>query len=391
MVADVPVAALLSGGIDSSLVVAAYCRVSNELPTTFNVRFPDTAYDETIRAIEVSTHFHTKHETIDFKDWTVEPESVMRLFRHFDQPFADTSLIPMYWVARAIRDRGIICALSGDAGDEAFGGYSCFWQANQLFKLMRLPSWVQTATALTARQFSNWTPDLGRQLAKALQIAQVGRKDSAILIASLANYLSEEQKNALVCSGAGMKFEPASRHFDGYNTAGAATLEELSRRLTENLFAVSLPSNMLHRADMMSMLASIEIRVPMLDEEMVAVGLRLPHALKTDGQHGKLALRSLAAKWLPRSVAAHPKHGFCIPLDRLVTDRFYEMLVDTLLAPGASIASFLNMSLVKRWLELFKQAKYSRPTGALSREGLYQRIFSVLALELWLREKRLSW
>src|SRR5207244_2030558 len=117
-VADVPVAALLSGGIDSSLVVAARRLATGEATSTFNVRFPDRTHDETPLAVIVSEQYGTRHHTIDLGDWAVTPDSILDLVRHFDQPFSDTSFIPMYWISRSVRDRGIICTLSGDGGDE---------------------------------------------------------------------------------------------------------------------------------------------------------------------------------------------------------------------------------------------------------------------------------
>src|SRR5947208_580607 len=140
--ADVPVAALLSGGIDSSLVVAAHGRATAGSTATFNVRFPTASHDETAVALAVAEHCHTAHRTIDLRDENMSSEAILDLLRHFDQPFADMSLLPMYWISRAIRDQGIICALSGDGGDEAFGGYPRFWRADRLFQLMQLPSWM---------------------------------------------------------------------------------------------------------------------------------------------------------------------------------------------------------------------------------------------------------
>src|SRR5213595_1657535 len=320
-VADVPVAALLSGGIDSSLVVAAHARATGGATTTFNVRFPDRSYDETGPAVQVSRHYGTRHHTIDLGDWAMTPDALLGLFRHFDQPFADTSLVPMYWISRAVREHGIICTLSGDGGDEAFGGYASFWRANRLMRLMRLPRWVAAAAQATGRGLTRWTRDWGRPVSKAARLAHAGRADSAVLLAGLANYLSEDQKRALVLPAAREGLLAVHRHFNGHQPPGVSDLEELSRRLTETLFAVGLPSDMLRKVDMMSMRASIEIRVPMLDEELVAQGLSLPHALKTDGRTGKLVLRELAARWLPRPVVAHPKHGFTVPLDVMVPEQ----------------------------------------------------------------------
>src|SRR5438876_6361779 len=160
----------------------------------------------------------------------------------------------------------------------------------------------------------NW----GRRLAKAAQLAEAGSRDSAPLLAGLSNYLTEEQKAELVVPAAREGLVGAARHFDGYQPAAVQDLEELSRRMTENLFEVGLPSDMLRKVDMMSMRASIEVRVPLLDEAVVALGLALPHLLKTDGRSGKLVLRALARRWLPPAVATHPKHGFTIPLGVLV-------------------------------------------------------------------------
>src|SRR6266699_2487815 len=390
-IADVPVAALLSGGIDSSLVVAAHRRATGGATATFNVRFPAKSHDETAIAVAVARHCGTAHRTIDLGDWNMSSDAVLDLLRHFDQPFADLSLLPMYWISRAIRDQGIICALSGDGGDEAFGGYARFWRANRLVQLMQLPPWLGNAVRLGGRALAGWTRDWGRQVAKAVQLAQAGASDGAFLISGLSNYLSEDDKRDLVRPIARNGFLPAWRHYDAYDPPGVTDLEELSQRMTETLFKVSLPSDMLRKVDMMSMRASIEVRVPMLDENVVALGLTLPHRLKTDGATGKQVLRALAQRWLPPVVAAHPKHGFAIPVDVMVPDTFYEVLADLLLSRDARTGGFLAPEVVRQWLHAFRRARDGHYVGTISRGGLYQRVFIVLALELWMREHHLSW
>ena len=390
-VADVPVAALLSGGIDSSLVVAAHGRATAGSTATFNVRFPTASHDETAVALAVAEHCHTAHRTIDLRDENMSSEAILDLLRHFDQPFADMSLLPMYWISRAIRDQGIICALSGDGGDEAFGGYPRFWRADRLFQLMQLPSWMGGALRVGGGALAAWTRDWGRQLAKAVQLAQVGAHDASLLISGLSNYLNEVEKQDLLRPEARDGFLPACRYFDGYPSPAVTDLEELSLRLTESLFRVSLPSDMLRKVDMMSMRASIEVRVPMLDEEVVALGLTLPHRLKTDGVSGKQVLRALAGRWLPPAVASHPKHGFAVPMDVMVPDTFYEVLDALLLSPGSRTGAFVAPEVVQRWLHAFRRARDGHYLGTISRGGLYQRVFILLALELWLQEHGLSW
>ena len=143
---------------------------------------------------------------------------------------------------------------------------------------------------------------------------------------------------------------------------------------------------------MMSMRASIEVRVPLLDDAVVAIGLTLPHLLKTDGRSGKLVQRALARRWLPPAVASHPKHGFTIPLDVMVPPVVHELLADSLLAPGSRTGQFVSRPLVTEWLRAFQRAGERTTTGgAISRGGLYQRVFMLLSLELWMRDHQLTW
>jgi asparagine synthase (glutamine-hydrolysing) len=392
-VADVPVAALLSGGIDSSLVVAAHRQATGNSTATFSMRFPDARHDETDAARTVAAHCGTEHHVIDVAEPGVTPESILALLRHFDQPFADTSFLPTYWVASAVRDRGIICTLSGDGGDEAFGGYPRFWRANRLTQLMSLPDWVRRTLVVTGRSMTESTRDWGRQMAKAATLADEGREDTAPLIGGLSAYLTESQKADLVAAPARDGLLPSWRHFNGYEPRGGRDLEELSRRMTETLFAVSLPSDMLRKVDMMSMRASIELRVPMLDEGVVSVGMSLPHHLKTDGRRGKLVLRDLARHWLPDTVARRPKHGFSIPLDVMVPPSLHQVAEELLCGDDARTAGVVNRRLVRRWLRAFAAAGTGTIPhgGAISREGLHRRVIMLLSLELWMRDHCLTW
>ncbi len=142
---------------------------------------------------------------------------------------------------------------------------------------------------------------------------------------------------------------------------------------------------------MMSMRAGIEVRVPMLDEELVTLALSLPHRMKTDGRVGKLVLRDVAERWLPPEVASHPKHGFTIPLDVMVRADFHDALEDLLGGTDSRTGGFLQRGLVGSWIRHFKAAMNGGSGGAISREGLYLRVFMLLSLELWMRDQGLSW
>jgi asparagine synthase (glutamine-hydrolysing) len=337
-------------------------------------------------ALATARRYGTDHHTIQLDESDITADSIFGLLRHFDQPFADPSLIPTYRVARAVRQRGIICTLTGDGGDEAFGGYQEFWRAERLARLMASPDWVLATAGGVARPLARWTRDHGRQALKAVQLARAGRSRPEALLAGLSTYLGETEKESLVLPAARAGLKGVQRHF-GDPEAG---IEELSRQMTENHFAVGLPSDMLRKVDMMSMYAGIEVRVPMLDEELIDLALSLPHGLKTDGSTGKLILRDVADQWLPPEVASHPKHGFTIPLDVMVQDDFHAAVGDLLEGPSSRTAEFLDRRLVSRWLSDFRTANASTG-GPISREGLHLRVFMLTALELWLREQELTW
>jgi asparagine synthase (glutamine-hydrolysing) len=387
--ADVPVAALLSGGIDSSLVVAAHARSTGHGIKTFNVGFPDPAHDETAMALATAQRYGTDHHTITLDQADITAESIFALLRHFDQPFADPSLVPTYRVAQAVRQHGIICTLTGDGGDEAFGGYPEFWRAERLASLMSTPSWILATAGGLARPLSRWTRNRGRQALKAVQLVQAGRSRPPALLAGLCNYLTEPEKGELVRPEARADLAAVHRHFGDCESEGSG-IEELSRQMTGNHFDVGLPSDMLRKVDMMSMRAGIEVRVPLLDEDLIALALSLPHALKTDGRTGKLVLRDVAEKWLPPEVASHPKHGFTIPLDTMVRADFHDAVGDLLDGPGSRTAGFLQRGVVRRWLGQFQDAD-GTSGGTTSREGLHLRILMLVALELWLRDWGLTW
>jgi hypothetical protein len=256
---------------------------------------------------------------------------------------------------------------------------------------MRSPGWSRRLAAFAASGTTAVAPEFSRQLHKAAMLAEEGYRCPAALLSGLAGYLGEIEKSALVSPDARAGLAPAWRLFDGLPPDAATDLETLSRRLTNAHFALSLPSEMLRKVDMMSMRASVEVRVPMLDEAVVACGLALPHRNKTDGRRGKIVLRTLAHEWLPPAVAGHPKQGFNIPLDSMVPPGFHDLLGDLLLADGARTAGLLSQTVLTPWLERFRHPATGDELARISRWGLYQRVFTMLALELWLRDHALTW
>ncbi len=392
-VADVPVGSLLSGGIDSGLITAAYSKVSPKNFFTFTVGFPDAEYDESALSAKTAQYLGTNQTVITCTDWQLKESETIELLAHFDQPFSDTSLFAVNLVTKGIHDNGMRCAFSGDGGDEAFGGYAFYGHLHRLLTLQPLPDFSK-ALAMAGNQavLGRLMPGSARQARRAIEIAR-SRTPSEFL-SQLVSYLTEKQKQELVLAEARDGLAPAGRLFEPFEEGWG--IEQIASQLTAALFALSLPGEMLKKVDMMSMKNSVEIRVPLLDEALVEFAAHLPYSMKSAGDKNKRVLRALAARWLPGEVSQAQKHGFGIPLDVLAAQSLKQVIRDRLLSPDARIHTFLNTGKIRHWVDLFENRSAdtkSRGRYALeiSREGLYQRLFFLLSLELWMQKYQLSW
>jgi asparagine synthase (glutamine-hydrolysing) len=387
-VADVPVGSLLSGGIDSGLVTTAYSKVTDHDFYTFTVGFPDAAYDETELARQTAEHLGTRHTVISCKDWQLSAEEATSLLLHFDQPFSDTSLFAVNMVAKGIHDSGLRCALSGDGGDESFGGYATYMHLPGLLAMRRIPGFARSLAASGSRlALGSRSPGRVRQLRRAIDIA--GSQTPSQFLTEIVSYITDRQKQELVPAAARDGLLPIDRFYEPFERGW--DLETMDTHLTNGMFEQLLPSDMLKKTDMMSMRNSVEIRVPMLDEMLVNFAIRLPHDLKANRSKNKLVLRELANRWLPPQVSQAKKRGFGVPLDTLASDGLKQMMKEPLLAPQARIRAFTEPAFIQHWITLFENKGQDQYAQEVSREGLYQRLFFLLSLELWMQKYKLSW
>ena len=378
---DVPLGALLSGGIDSSLV-SFYSRrhVEDDL-LTFNVRFPDDEYDETPAARTVAEAIGSRHQTLEMGGQGGTWEAITSLMRIVGQPFADTSLFAVDQIAAAMR-RHVTVALSGDGGDEGFGGYDVYWQIAAVNGLRWAPAVVWRAGVPFIAPLARLgvvRPTLARRMRDL-----AGADDTAIM-QTFFSWLGERELRELTGPLDGVQplrrlFEPHWRHSLG---RGASPLERLSAHAVELNVRLILANDYLPKVDAGSMRHSLEVRVPMLDEDLIAFGLTLPHALRVEGRKGKRVLRALAERHLPASIAARPKQGFSVPVDQWVDRSFRLTLRETLLDSGSPVGDYFLRGVYGPWVEAFCGG---RTVPGLSREGLYQRVMMLLALDLALRD-----
>jgi asparagine synthase (glutamine-hydrolysing) len=320
MIADVPLGAFLSGGVDSSTIVAVMQKLSARPVRTFTIGFREKSFDEAASAKAVARHLGTDHTEL-----YVTPDEaravIPKLPAIYDEPFADASQIPTHLVA-ALARRHVTVALSGDAGDELFGGYNRYLLTNALWgKIARVPRPLRTAAAraLTAISPSAWNrfgEAASGLLPKLAQVDRLGDKvhkgspllGSANVAELYGGMLSLWPDPASVVIGAR---EPLSQA-----TGAVPALEGLGA--VERMMALDLlgylPDDILVKVDRAAMAVSLETRVPFLDHALVEFAWRLPFELKVRGGETKWILRQLLYRHVPRALIERPKSGFAVPV-----------------------------------------------------------------------------
>jgi asparagine synthase (glutamine-hydrolysing) len=319
MIADVPLGAFLSGGIDSSLVVALMQSQSGRRVSTFSIGSTNPEYDEAGHAAMVARHLGTDHTELYLSD--ADALAVVPLLpRIFDEPFADASLLPTYLVA-ALARRHVTVSLSGDGGDELFGGYNRhIWGARAWRTMRPLPVSVRRGIGRMAMRVRPGTWDrlfagAGPVLPPGLRHRMPGYK-----IHRLAALLDAESPGAVYHRLASHWLDPASVVLDGREPAtlltepGRPDAGSFSERMMYLDLVTYLPDDILTKVDRASMAVSLEARVPLLDHRVVEFAWRLPLSVKIRDGRSKWILRQILDRHVPAELIDRPKTGFGIPL-----------------------------------------------------------------------------
>jgi asparagine synthase (glutamine-hydrolysing) len=359
LVADVPLGALLSGGIDSSIVVAEMAGAGGRV-RTFTVGFGDERYDERAYARAVAERYGTEHEEI-----VVEPdvtELLPRLARSFDEPLGDEAALPQLVVSELARQR-VTVALTGDGGDEAFAGYERY-AAVGLAEKVALPG------AGTAARMLRWA---GRReprsrANRAGRLLELGALPPAARYGQLMEVFPAGLRAELWEPEFVPRPVPAWKLL-GATGGGIAGLQQVDVR-------TYLPGDLLLKADIASMANSLEVRSPLLDHAVLELGLSLPDSLKVEGRRGKVALRRAFADALPPEVAGRDKTGFGVPIARWFRGELQAPARDLLLGETARARGQMRPEVVARVLD----------DHAAGRADHAHRLWCLLMLELWQRE-----
>ena len=366
MIADVPVGAFLSGGLDSSTVVAFMARAAAGRVRTFSIGFDEESFDELGFARQVAARFGTEHS-----EYVVKPDALdvlPRLAQQFDEPFADSSAIPTYYVSKITREQ-VTVALSGDGGDENFAGYRRYARAQALSeRLDRGPG--RLARPLLG-QAARWLPDGARgqgylTLLGEDPIARYFRMVTVHDTAALRRVLTHEARRE-------MAPEASPEHFR--RLAAEAKAPDYVSTLQALDIRTYLPEDILTKVDRTSMLVSLEARVPLLDHVLMEFMATMPVGLKLRGGGGKAILRRVMAADLPEPVLARRKMGFGVPLGTWFRRELASYARDMLLDRRTRERGVFDAAAIERLLA-------EHQAGPRDRSA---QIWSLLAFEEWAR------
>jgi asparagine synthase (glutamine-hydrolysing) len=354
LVADVPLGALLSGGIDSSVVVALMAQASSDPVRTFTVGFADARYDERAYARAVAARYGTVHEELELVEDVAA--TLPRLAAAYDEPFGDEAAFPTFLIAEQAR-RHVTVALAGDGGDEAFAGYERYI-AHGL--AARIPAVAARSGAAAVRLIPGARREPRSTLFRTARFLDVAGSPPGERYARLMEVFPLELRRELWLDP--MRAERLRLEPEG---AGIAGLQRLD-------VATYLPGDLLLKADLASMAHSLELRSPFLDHEVLALGLALPDHLKTHRREAKVALRRAFAPDLPPDVAKRGKTGFGVPLGRWFRRDLRELARDAL----SNDRGWFRQDTLTRLLEEHESGRADHG----------HRLWCLLMLELWVRE-----
>jgi asparagine synthase (glutamine-hydrolysing) len=346
---EVPLGAFLSGGIDSGLVVAHMAKANHGRVVTTSVGFGETAHNELDDAALSARHHATEH-------WPhcIDPrldEVIDRIASAYDEPFADASSVPTFYVSREAR-RHVTVALSGDGGDETFGGYDFRYVPHGVESSVRAALPGAAVRRMIAGVGAHWPRSrrLPRPLRLGTYLENVGRDAESAYFADLCFLKPHVARPLLGRSPSRDPRESAvySAVTDPYRRC--ASSDPVQRAQYADL-KVYLPNDVLVKVDRMSMQHSLEVRCPLLDHRLVELAFALPQRLKQANRRSKHLLRRVAQRHLPSELLERRKRGFTAPVAEWIAGPYATQFRDEVLAPGAAVGQLVDQTIIRRWFE----------------------------------------
>lgn len=372
MISDVPLGAFLSGGIDSGLVVALMAQNSSRPVKTFSIGFTEDRFNELPFARLVAERYGTEHQ-----EFTLEQDAaevLPLLVRQYNEPFADSSALPTYYVSKMTRQH-VTVALSGDGGDENFSGYGRYGRVRRWNGFDRIPLPLKKI-AKGLRLGSEKLPYNNRlaRVSRGLAMLEGNLRNRYLLATSMLKsqekreIYSADFKRFLAAGPNGTADRPA-------NYPWASDMDELDWMMRHDI-SFYLPDCLMVKTDIASMTNSLEVRCPLLDHHFVEFAASIPADLKRNGTEGKVILKKAAEQLLPSEIRSKRKTGFAIPLAKWLREDLLDTLRGTLADDRAAKRGLFNRGVVLKMMD-----EHCREVRDWS-----NRLWALLFLELWFRE-----
>lgn len=365
MISDVPFGAFLSGGIDSSSVVAMMAKNCILPVKTFSIGFKEKKYNELAFAREVAKKYNCEHH-----EQIVEPESISllpKLVSAFDEPFADSSAIPTYFVSKLAREH-VTVALSGDGGDELFAGY------NNYKYLKNIKTYNFPYSRINELIWGNINKLIPNQIA-GKGLTNLLSKDKNFLGAYINMWTKEERQKLILDDGSEKKLTNASESYKKEILSKGIKNDYISNLQNLDL-QTYLVDDILTKVDRASMMNSLEVRVPLLDHKFAELSFRIPRNLKYKGKIQKYIFKQTMSPYLTKNVLEHTKQGFGIPLSVWFKEDLKEYVNDTLLSQSSLLSAYLDKKYVKNIVDQNQNGM----------RNFNERIWSLLFFEEWLNQ-----
>lgn len=369
MQSEVPLGTFLSGGVDSSLIAALMQKNSSQPIQTFSIGFRESEYDESRYSQQVARHLGTQHEA-----FVVQPEAVAvlpDLIYHYDQPFADSSAIPTWYLSQMTK-RQVTVALSGDGSDELFSGYDRYQAARFAANLDRIPGmqaflawpmWQRIPSDMSQRNMlRRW-----KRFSQAMTLPPVARYMQWIGIFHDHQRAALYSERFLECLPQRDPLEFVAQYYRLFSKRDPVTRFAMTDLLSY------LPCDLNTKVDIASMAHGLEVRQPFLDHHVVELAAQMPNAWKLRWNRGKRILQEAFGDLLPPEIWARKKQGFGVPLDHWFRGPMRELTEQTLLGSAAARRGLFEQTEVARMVQEHVSGKF---------DNAY-RLWSLLVLELW--------
>jgi asparagine synthase (glutamine-hydrolysing) len=373
MIADVPLGAFLSGGVDSSLVVALMRRGAGRAIDAFTIGFEEKRWDESGHAAAVAAHLGVRHHVLTTSGRAAR-DIVADMARIYDEPFADSSQVPTTMLCRMVRGH-VTVALSGDGGDEVFAGYRRYdWGLKLAAAQARVPGPVRTLAAAGVSALPAALIDAAAALAGRGGSHAGHKAQRAARIAAAPNFVDGYRQFLSLTTLPGALLRGESEHHP------AGYLHETTQALRDPLTRMQLmdglsylPDDILTKTDRASMSVGLEVRVPLLDHRLWEFAMQLPPALRRRNGSGKALLKAILGRHVPEALTARPKVGFAVPLADWLRNDLRPWAEPLLAAPALEASGVFDTAAVRRvWARHLKGRHDHGPV-----------LWAVLMLQAW--------